>query len=85
MPVAGPPLVTPFTCQVTAVFDVPETAALKLCVAPGRTLALEGETLTVMPEPEEGGLGLEFEVPMVVPAQPARRTAARTAGIAPGK
>src|SRR5580692_10812705 len=47
VPVAELPPCTPFTCQVTAVFDDPVTVALKDCVAPARTLALAGEILTV--------------------------------------
>jgi hypothetical protein len=70
VPVAELPPVTPFTCQVTAVFDVPDTVALKDCVAPARTLALAGDTFTVMPDPDGGVLELEPEE-LVVPVQPA--------------
>lgn len=73
VPVAPAPPATPFTCQVTEVFDVPATVALKDCVAPARTLALAGDTVTVTLDPAEdvpeGG-------PMTVPVQPARAATA---------
>jgi hypothetical protein len=72
VPVAEPPPVTPSTCQVTPVFDIPETVALKDCVVPARTLALEGETFTVTSDPEPGELEFETEEVVVVPAQPAK-------------
>jgi hypothetical protein len=79
VPVAELPPVTPFTCQVTAAFDVPDTVALKACVAPARTLALVGDTLTVTPDPDGGVLGLEPEELVVVPVQPeSRATASRS-------
>lgn len=77
VPVAELPPVTPFTCHVTSVFDVPDTVAPKDCVAPARTLALRGDTLTVTPDPDDGVLELELEELVVVPVQPARRTAAK--------
>ena len=43
----------PFTLQVTAVFVVLVTAALKFCVFPNKTEALAGVTVTVI----EGGGG----------------------------
>ena len=70
VPVAALPPVTPFTCQVKAVFDVPVTVALKDCIAPARTFALEGETLTVTPDPEEGELEAELDEIFVAPVQP---------------
>src|SRR5437660_10095683 len=39
-PVCGPPLVTPFTCQVTAVFRLPVTVAMN-CVDPNVGTELE--------------------------------------------
>ena len=84
VPVAEPPPVTLFTCQVTAEFDVPETAALKFCVVPARTFALAGEILTVTPEPGEGGLDLELPELVVDAAQlesrgiPSKRENARS-------
>jgi hypothetical protein len=46
VPVDELPPVTPFTCQVTDVFDEPLTVALNGWVAPARTLAGFGETET---------------------------------------
>jgi len=71
VPVAELPPCTPFTCQVTAVFDDPVTVALKDCVAPARTLALAGEILTVTIEPEEDVLEFEPDELFTVPVQPA--------------
>jgi hypothetical protein len=74
VPVVELPPVTPFTCQVTAVFELPVTPALNQAVAPARTFALEGETLTVTLGFEGGGLEvpvLEPEELFVVPVQPA--------------
>jgi len=84
VPVAELPPVTPFTCQVTAMFEVPDTVAPKVCVAPARTLALVGDTFTVTPDPDSGVL--EFEL-VVVPVHPDRSaTASRreSASGAPG-
>jgi hypothetical protein len=67
--------VTPLTCQVTAVFDDPETVAPKDCVAPERTFAVAGETLTETLDPEEE-LESEDDEPLTVPVQPARVTPA---------
>jgi len=83
VPVAALPFVTPFTCQVTPVFEFPVTVALNDCVAPARTLAVAGETITVTPGPE-GGLPefpefeLEVEEFLVVPVHPDITAAART-------
>jgi hypothetical protein len=46
----------PFTLQVTAVFDVPVTAAVNCCVLPSNTLELADETITVT---DSGGGGAE--------------------------
>jgi hypothetical protein len=76
VPVAAPPPVTPFTCQVTPVFDDPEIMALKDWVRPALTFALAGETESVTLDPEGGIVGLEGDELFVVPAQPASATAA---------
>jgi len=60
---------TPFTLQVTAVFDVPVTAAVNCCVLPNNTLELEEETVTVT----DGGGGEGGDEPF--PPQPPRRKA----------
>ncbi|HLJ24974.1 MAG TPA: hypothetical protein VKT71_12750 [Candidatus Acidoferrales bacterium] len=75
VPVAALPFATPFTCQVTAVFEFPETVALNDCVAPARTLAVAGEIMTVTPDPEGGlpefpGFELEAGEFFVVPVHP---------------
>jgi hypothetical protein len=76
VPVAALPSATPFTCQVTAVFDDPATVALNDFVAPARTFALAGETVTVTLDPEGGVLELEGDELFVVPAQLASAAAA---------
>src|SRR5271165_2021917 len=48
MPLAALPPGTPFTLQVTAVFVVLLTEALKLCVLPKSTMPLFGETMTAI-------------------------------------
>lgn len=76
VPVVAFPPVAPFTCQVTEVFDDPATVALNGCVAPARTLALDGETLTVTLEPEGGVFEFELEDEFfVVPVHPPSDTA----------
>jgi hypothetical protein len=78
VPVVELPPVTPFTCQVTAVFTLPVTVALNDAVAPARTSALEGETLTVTLGFEGGGLEVPVVEPeelFVVPVQPATAAA----------
>jgi hypothetical protein len=47
VPALAFPPVTPFTCHVTAVFDVPLTAAENGCCSVGNLLAVCGLTLTV--------------------------------------
>ena len=80
VPVAALPPATPFTCQATEVFDEPATVALKDCVAPARTLALAGATVTVTLDPEGGVLDPELDLKpdelFVVPVQPASAAAA---------
>ena len=65
--VAEPP-VLPFTDQVTAVFVVPDTAALNEKESPARIFAVGGDTSTLIVDGGGGGGGL---VPRVVAAQPA--------------
>jgi hypothetical protein len=72
VPAAALPPATPFTCQVTEVFVDPVIDALNDFVAPARTSALAGETVTVTRDPEGGGLGLEVDELLVVPVHPAR-------------
>jgi hypothetical protein len=73
-PVVALPPATPFTCQDTEVFGDPDTVALKDCVAPARTLALAGETVTVTLDPEGGVLELEGGELFVAPEHPASAT-----------
>ena len=54
VPFAAPPP----TLQVTAVFEVPDTAAVNCCVPPAVTLAVAGETVT-----EIGVGGVELPPP----------------------
>jgi hypothetical protein len=73
------PLVTPFTSQVTALFDDPVTDAVNVCVAPARTLALFGETDTVTLDDGNEGDEVdpaEFDATLVTPVHPASATAA---------
>jgi hypothetical protein len=56
---------TPFTVQITAVFDAPVTVALNCCVLPSNTLELGDETITVTDC--AGG------VDELLPPQPAKR------------
>jgi hypothetical protein len=76
VPVAALPPTTPFTCQVTALFDDPATVAPKDFVAPTRTFALAGETETVTLDPEGGVVGLETGELFVVPVQAVSAAAA---------
>ena len=76
MPVAALPPDTPFTCQVTEVFDEPLTVELKVCVAPARTLALGGATVTVTLDPEGGALELAGDELFVAPVHAASVAAA---------
>jgi hypothetical protein len=76
VPVDAPPPATPFTCQVTEVFNDPVTVALKDFVAPARTFAIAGETVTVTLDPEGGVVGLVGAEFFVAPVQPASAAAA---------
>jgi hypothetical protein len=70
------PPVTPFTCQVTEVFDDPVTVALNDFVKPARTFAFAGATVTVTLDPEGGVCELGTEELFVVPVHPASAAAA---------
>jgi len=71
VPVDALPAVTPFTCQLTEVFDDPLTDALKLCGLPARTLALLGDTETVTADDGEFEADpAEFDAPFVEPVHP---------------
>lgn len=56
---------TPFTLQVTPVFDVPVTVTVNCCVLPSNTLELGDETITVT----DCGGGVDE----LLPPQPAKR------------
>jgi len=69
------------TYQVTAVFEVPVTAAEKVAEAPARTLVVNGETVTAI-VPDGGGC---WEPDEDDPApQPATRIAVRRSATNPG-
>jgi hypothetical protein len=79
VPVETAPPLTPFTCQVTELFEDPETVALNDFVAPTRTVAVDGETATLMPEVDGGVLEfpdveLDPAEPLVAPVHPASVT-----------
>ena len=69
MPVALTPPATPFTCQVTVVFDVPVTVAANGCDRPARTFAVFGETDTVTFGGGGGGVPGFPDEPPTVPVQ----------------
>lgn len=76
VPVDALPAATPFTCQLTEVFDEPLTDALKLCVLPARTLELLGDTETVTADDGEFEVDpAEFDAPLVEPVHPDRAAA----------
>jgi hypothetical protein len=73
VPVAIAPPLTPLTSQVTDVFDVPVTVAVKGCAWPARTFAGFGATETLIAGGGGGGggaPGLPPE-PLLTPAQSA--------------
>jgi hypothetical protein len=72
VPTVVEPPVVPLTDQVTDLFDVPETMAVKAKESPARIFAVDGETTTVV----EGGGGGGF-LTRVVAEQPAAKSAAR--------
>jgi hypothetical protein len=70
VPVAARPPVTPFTCQVTLVFEAPVTVAVNGCGSPTRTVAGFGETVTETFGGTGGGApGAADPEPDVKPAQ----------------
>jgi hypothetical protein len=79
VPVEAAPPVTPFTCQVTDMFEVPVTVALNGCARPARTVIGFGETETATwgggGGGEPGFPGLPADEP-VTPAQSAWNRAA---------
>lgn len=70
------PPVVPFTDQVTAALEVPETTAMNWNVSPARMLAVDGETETWTPPGGGGGGGCLFGA--VVAAHPAKNSDHRT-------
>lgn len=70
VPTDALPPATPFTFQVTFEFEVPVTVALNVCVAPARTVAGFGVTLTLMLGGGGGAPG--FPGFVVTPATPAQ-------------
>jgi len=78
IPVAALPPATPFTSQVTAVFDVLAMLAVNCCGPLAATFAEAGETEIVI-----GGGGVVVEVPPP-PPQPQNSTAKETQ-VSPGR
>ena len=69
----------PFTAQVTAVLELPETVAMNGNESPARMFALVGLTVTVVEVGVEGvdgvvGVLLEVVVALQPPSDPAART-----------
>jgi hypothetical protein len=80
-PSAADPPVVPFTDQVTAVFEFPVTAAVKVCDSPNRKIAAVGATETATEEFCGGEAG--FNGAVVFPdAQPPATRRSVTAAIA---
>jgi hypothetical protein len=75
VPVVAFPPATAFTDHVTVVFVFPVTAAVKVCVAPARTIAVEGVTVTTTPAFSGGVVGDPPPPLLPNPAQPATSTA----------
>jgi hypothetical protein len=69
VPRVGEPPAVPLTDQVTAVFVVPETAAVKARESPVRMFAVGGATRTAI---DGGGGGGGCSYPEVAAAQPAK-------------
>lgn len=85
VPTAELPPATPFTSQVTPVFELPVTVASNCCVPPSAMVALAGSTVTVTVVEPDGGDGVEYPggvpaFPQFVSANIARHTS--TSGIA---
>jgi hypothetical protein len=65
----------PFTAQLTAVFEFPETVAEKEKESPARIFAVAGVTVTEVAEGVEGVVGVEGPLlEVVVPLQPQSRS-----------
>lgn len=61
----------PFTAQLTAVFELPETVAENEKESPARMFAVAGVTVTEVEEGVEGAVGVEgLLLEVVVPLQP---------------
>lgn len=78
VPTAAFPPAIPFTLQVTDVFEVPVTVAVKVCVCPRNNEAFPGRTLTVIVTGGGGGGG-GGEVPPVLPHPSQKIALAHTA------
>ena len=84
VPIALEPPAVPFTAQVMAVLELPETVAVKVNESPARMFALVGLTVTVVEVGVEGadgadgvvGVLLELVVALQPPSNPAARTPA---------
>jgi hypothetical protein len=71
VPVAAFPPAAAFTDHVTLVFAFPVTAAVNACVAPARTIAVAGATVTTTPIFSGGVVGEDPPLLLPTPAQPA--------------
>jgi hypothetical protein len=71
------PPATPFTPQVTTVFDVPVSVAVNCSMFPSSTLELEDETVTIT---DTGGDDVELELPPP-PPQPEKARSMMTEAI----
>jgi hypothetical protein len=86
VPIALEPPAVPFTAQVTAVLELPETVAVNGNESPARMFALVGLTVTEVEVGVEGadgadgvvGVLLELVVALQPPSNPAARTPATT-------
>jgi hypothetical protein len=81
IPIALEPPAVPFTAQVTAVLELPETVAVNGNESPARMFALLGLTVTEVEVGVEGvdgvvGVLLELVVALQPPSNPAARTPA---------
>jgi hypothetical protein len=77
VPIAVDPPAVPFTAQVTAVLELPETVAVNGNESPARMFALLGLTVTEVEIGVEGvdgvvGVLLELVVALSAPQQPCR-------------
>jgi hypothetical protein len=79
VPITLEPPAVPFTAQVTAVLELPETVAVNWNDSPARMFALVGLTVTLVEvgvEGADGVVGVLLE--LVVALQPPSNAAART-------